>query len=255
MSCLNSWLHCYTAPHGYKRYCSVGPETFRKDAQEIEAASIFDVFYAFCEYWASDASRWSWWHLISCLVPINHWRGRTRKWRKSNLEGWKNCGKRDGKTFHVSIRETHRSRMFVFAKMFPLLGGLSDVSVECLTYVMFYLLSLFPLDLITFCLFWSPTFLPQRRKTLDFLKLFFAQKTVVSTDAQKNTHTHKKYKTKKKQVDENTLTQRDTNFGLCLLEGIPGVLSWTHKKRKKKWKQLVEEWIKFKREMATGGDI
>lgn len=165
MSCLNSWLHCYTAPHGYKRYCSVGPETFRKDAQEIEAALIFDVFYAFCEYWASDASRWSWWHLISCLVPINHWRGRTRKWRKSNLEGWKNCGKRDGKTFHVSIRETHRSRMFVFAKMFPLLGGLSDVSVECLTYVMFYLLSLFPLDLITFCLFWSPTFLPQRRKT------------------------------------------------------------------------------------------
>lgn len=136
---------------------------------------MFDVFHVFCEYWGSDASIWSWWHLISCLVPINHWRRRrTRKWRKSNLEGWKNCGKRDGKTFHVFIRERHRSRMFVFAKMFPLLGGLSDVSVECLAYVMFYLLSLFPLDLITFCLFWSPTFLPQRRKTLDFF--FFAQK-------------------------------------------------------------------------------
>lgn len=196
---------------------------------------MFDVFHVFCEYWGSDASIWSWWHLISCLVPINHWRRRrTRKWRKSNLEGWKNCGKRDGKTFHVFIRETHRSRMFVFAKMFPLLRGLSDVSAECLAYVMFYLLSLFPLDLITFCLFWSPTFLPQRRKTLDFF-FFFAQKNCCFHWCTK--------KNKKKNKWMKTRLHRETQISDCVsLKGFPVYSDELTKKKKKN----ESSWVKNK---------
>lgn len=108
---------------------------------------------------------------------------------------------------------------------------------------MFHSLSLFPLDLIAFCFCWY-TNISTSAKSRNLEKLDFYSKNKTKTllfplrfcnplieNAQRKTP---------KQVDGNALS----NFGLCLLEGIPGVVLsctpqkveavvWSMKKKKK----------------------